>query len=138
MFISNNYKEKVWTNHERESAQNRALESKKEYILPVKFDDTEISGLKTTIHYLNANKNSPEELAEKIIRKIDPNSDIKKMIEYLENWLHNYEIHIKGTKIIFECKQEDFYGEFPLRLLLDMYKMNLLDVMFLIPAIVPN
>jgi hypothetical protein len=39
MFISEHYKNKVWTNHERESAQARAFENNKEYILPAFFDE---------------------------------------------------------------------------------------------------
>lgn len=34
MFISDHYKNKLWTNHERESAQARAFENNREYILP--------------------------------------------------------------------------------------------------------
>ena len=44
MFLSTNYRDKVWTNHERESAQARAFRQKEEYILPVRFDDTQIPG----------------------------------------------------------------------------------------------
>lgn len=39
MFVSEAYKLKVWTNHERESAQARAFEERREYILPAKFDE---------------------------------------------------------------------------------------------------
>jgi hypothetical protein len=44
---------KVWTNHERESAQARAFESNREYILPAFFDESvKIPGvLKTTGHH---------------------------------------------------------------------------------------
>src|SRR5271166_339724 len=42
MFISKSYAEKLWTNHERESAQARAFQEHKEYILPARFDDTSI------------------------------------------------------------------------------------------------
>src|SRR3990167_4502591 len=39
IFVSKEYKEKIWTNHERENAQARALENKGTYIIPVKFDE---------------------------------------------------------------------------------------------------
>jgi hypothetical protein len=70
MFISKHYKNKVWTNHERKSAQARALKNNKEYILPAKFDDTEIPGLDSTIHYINLKKLSPTDFAKKIINKL--------------------------------------------------------------------
>jgi hypothetical protein len=42
LFASEHYANKVWTNHERRSAQARALRENEEYILPVRFDDTDI------------------------------------------------------------------------------------------------
>jgi hypothetical protein len=60
IFASAEYEKKVWTNHERSSAQARAIEnSKQEYILPVRFDSTEIPGLRKTIGYLDAPKTAP-------------------------------------------------------------------------------
>lgn len=54
MFVSKEYAEKVWTTHERKSAQARAFRERgNEYILPVKFDDTDIPGLPSTTGYLN-------------------------------------------------------------------------------------
>jgi hypothetical protein len=38
MFISEAYKEKLWSNHERKSAQSRAFSENREYILPAFFD----------------------------------------------------------------------------------------------------
>jgi len=40
LFISKHYARRVWTNHERESAQARALRAHREYILPARFDGT--------------------------------------------------------------------------------------------------
>ena len=53
MFISKHYKEKLWTNHERESAQAKAFNQNKEYILPVRFDDTEIPEIRGQTATLN-------------------------------------------------------------------------------------
>jgi len=40
MFVSRDYLDREWTNHERQSAQERMLREKgKEYILPVRVDD---------------------------------------------------------------------------------------------------
>ena len=72
MFISDHYENKVWTNHERKSAQARAVMSNIEYILPVRFDKTEIPGLLPTVGYINASEYSPIDLAKLIKEKIGP------------------------------------------------------------------
>ena len=138
MFISKYYKERLWTSHERESAQARAFESSEEYILPVRLDDTEIPGIRKTTGYINLNSIGPEDLAYKIAKKINPNIDIDDMISYLKSWLDGYKIYTRGTKIVFESEFEEYHGEFSLRLLLEMYLVNELDRMFLLPAIVPH
>lgn len=70
MFLSKYYAEKLWTNHERRNAQARAFQEKIEYILPVRFDDTEIQGIIPTIGYINANDYEPEVLTEMIVKKV--------------------------------------------------------------------
>lgn len=71
MFVSEAYRKKLWTNHERSSAQARALTESREYILPAFFDETvEIPGLlKTTGHIVLAGR-SPANLAELIVKKL--------------------------------------------------------------------
>ncbi len=52
MFVSDAYRKKVWTKHERESAQARALDENREYILPAMFDPTiEVPDLLKTTGY---------------------------------------------------------------------------------------
>lgn len=70
MFISENYKERLWTNHERESAQARAFEQNEEYILPVRLDDTEIPGIKGTIGYLDGTQRDAEMLSAMCYKKL--------------------------------------------------------------------
>ena len=70
MFISKDYAAKPWTRHERRSALSRMLEKEDEYILPVRFDNTPISGLPDTTLYLNANDYSPAELSAIIAKKL--------------------------------------------------------------------
>lgn len=72
LFASEAYKRKVWTDHERQSAQERAIKEKGEYILPVRFDDTKIPGLRDTIGYQDANKLTPLQLARLIVQKLGP------------------------------------------------------------------
>jgi tetratricopeptide (TPR) repeat protein len=71
MFVSKAYESKLWTNHERKSAQARAFSENKEYILPAIFDETvEVPGLlKTTGHTL-LKKKTPEQLATLIVQKL--------------------------------------------------------------------
>lgn len=70
IFISKYYKEKLWTNHERESAQARAFQEKSEYILPARFDHTEIPGILPTKGYIDLLQNTPEEFAHIVKKKI--------------------------------------------------------------------
>jgi len=73
MFISKQYSEKLWTNHERRAMQARAFEESREYILPVRFDDTEIPGVLATIGYIDLTNRPPKELADLIIKKLISN-----------------------------------------------------------------
>ncbi len=80
---------------------------------------------------------SPEELAYIIASKVVPELDIKFMVQFLQDWLPDYEISVKGTKVMFKNDIEDFYAEYPLRLMVEMYRIGELERMFLMPAIVP-
>lgn len=79
IFISKHYKEKLWTNHERESAQVRAFTEKEECILPARFDDTQIPGIHSTIGYISLDGYRPEEFAELIGRKIGYQQDVENL-----------------------------------------------------------
>jgi hypothetical protein len=70
MFISRHYAEKVWTNHERKSALARAVQEKGEYILPARFDGTEVPGVRNTIGYVDLRRKTPSELVDMILRKL--------------------------------------------------------------------
>ncbi len=72
LFISKHYKRKLWSNHERESAQARAFTENKEYILPVRFDKTKIPGILPTTGYLDLKDLPPSDLAHLIKQKIGP------------------------------------------------------------------
>ncbi len=70
MFISESYNKKIWTNHERQAMQSRAFQENQEYILPARFDDTQIPGLLPTIGYVQLNGKTPDEFSEIICRKL--------------------------------------------------------------------
>lgn len=70
VFLSENYKKKLWTKHELESAQARAFSESEEYLLPVRFDDTEIPGVQQTVGYIDLKGVTPAELAAMIKEKV--------------------------------------------------------------------
>ena len=73
MFISKEYVTKVWPNFERQAIISRAVKERQEYVLPVRFDDTVVSGLPTDTAYLLANDYSPAGLAALIAEKLGIN-----------------------------------------------------------------
>lgn len=70
IFASIHYAEKLWAGHERRSAQARAFSENREYILPARFDDTEIPGIPPTICYIDLRTLAPREFAEMIAEKV--------------------------------------------------------------------
>ena len=70
MFLSKHYERQLWTNHERQLAQARAFKENREYILPVRLDDTEIPGIPPTIGYLDLRSTTIEEVYEALNKKL--------------------------------------------------------------------
>ena len=70
MFISAAYVHKAWTTHERKHAQERELFAQEQYILPARFDDTDVPGMTKTVGYQDLRKTTPEQLVELIITKL--------------------------------------------------------------------
>ena len=70
IFVSEEYAGKVWPNHERQSAQARAIAEKQEYILPARFDQSRIPGLLDTVGYIDLNETSPSQLCDLISEKL--------------------------------------------------------------------
>ncbi len=70
MFLSKYYEQKLWTTHERQLAQARAFQENREYILPVRLDDTEIPGIPPTVGYLDLRSMTIEEVYEALVRKL--------------------------------------------------------------------
>ena len=74
MFISKFYKAKIWPRHERAAAQARALlEESREYILPARFDDTDIPGVLPTTKFVDLRSLQPVEVAVLICKKLGRN-----------------------------------------------------------------
>jgi len=70
MFVSAHYAQRMWTRHERRAAFDRALVSDTEYVLPARFDDTELPALHAGTGFIDLRRNTPRELAEMIARKV--------------------------------------------------------------------
>lgn len=70
MFISQAYVEKAWPRHERRSALSRMIHEKDAYILPVRFDDTQVDGLPGDVGYERADKHTPAQLASMVAKKM--------------------------------------------------------------------
>jgi hypothetical protein len=57
ILVSAAYANKIWTSHERTAAQDRALNERgREYVIPIRLDNTPIQGLPSTIGYAKIDK----------------------------------------------------------------------------------
>ena len=74
MFLSKHYAQKLWANHELQSAQARAFEESQEYILPIRLDDTEIPGILPTVGYLDLDSMTIDEIYQALVKKLSGNT----------------------------------------------------------------
>lgn len=72
VFVSADYAKKVWTNHEIKSAQARAFQDRSEYLLPARFDDTDIPGIRSTTGFIDLRNMPANECADLIQEKLRP------------------------------------------------------------------
>lgn len=93
-FISEHYKKKIWTNHEIRTAIARAIETNVEYILPTRFDDTEIDGIRPTLGFIDLRNISPEKLAHLIIKKLEKEPTVP-LLEQLQEDVESVYMGIK-------------------------------------------
>jgi hypothetical protein len=102
MFISEHYKNKMWPNHERESAQARAIESNQEYILPAFFDTSvKDPGLPKTIGHISLARKTPEEFAALIVKKLQHSGvELSSHFAYSDEAKADVDFpHPQGTKV---------------------------------------
>jgi hypothetical protein len=69
VLLSKHYQERIWTKHELGAAFNRAVREK-EYLLPIRIDNTEIDGLPKDLAYLSLASHSLDEIADDFARKL--------------------------------------------------------------------
>jgi len=70
IFISSAYVKKMWARHERRAALARAVEEHQDYILPARFDDTRVEGVRSTIAYIALEGLSPAQFGKQIMKKL--------------------------------------------------------------------
>ena len=76
IFVSRHYVRKQWTRHELRSALARAIRERREYVLPARFDDSDVPGLPPTVRHVSCRGPkqpdglTPDELAATICRKL--------------------------------------------------------------------
>jgi hypothetical protein len=70
MFLSKNYAKKQWPTFERQSAQERAFKEHREYILPIRVDDTKIPGILDTTCYLDLREKNIQEIYDILKKKL--------------------------------------------------------------------
>ena len=70
MFVSKNYIKKAFPRQEKRFALDRAIENVEEYILPARFDDSEVDGIPKTTAYIDLRNLDHVIFAQMIIDKI--------------------------------------------------------------------
>ena len=70
VFISTEYAARDWTRLERRAALNRAVRERQEYVLPARFDDTQLPGLLSDMVAVDLRGRAPQQFAAMIIGKL--------------------------------------------------------------------
>lgn len=71
MFLSSAYASRIWPTYERRAAVEAAMARNHAYILPVRFDDTQVPGIRDTVAYVDARQKSPDQVAQLVLRKLE-------------------------------------------------------------------
>jgi len=70
VLVSRYYAQKLWPRHELAQAQARAFRENREYILPIRLDDTELPGLNPTVGYIDLRESSMSAICDLILQKL--------------------------------------------------------------------
>lgn len=135
IFISQYYAQKEWTSYESAAAMVRMLDNnrkQKEYLLPVKFDETKVPGVLSTIGFVDGKRKSPDELANLIIKKLynrnlqhtEPISleTFKNNLitglstEFPPNWVISFEETDQHMRFHYTCHDFIYYLQFVFQL----------------------
>lgn len=88
IFISKHYEIKEWTNFEFDIARDEEKKRKEEFILPIRFDDTILFGLKSTRAILDYREEGIEEIVKLLCEKLELSND-KYRAELIESFQAN-------------------------------------------------
>ena len=70
LFASAEYAARDWTRLERRAALARAVRERREYVLPARFDDTQLPGLLPDVSYIDLRSKTPQQFAATIAAKL--------------------------------------------------------------------
>ncbi len=70
VFVSAEYAARDWTNVERRAALKRAAAQRREYLLPARFDDTRLPGLRADLVAVDLRHRTPGQFAEMVAAKL--------------------------------------------------------------------
>ena len=70
ILVSEHYVKKAWTRHELQQVQARDFMENREYILPLRLDNSELPGLNPTVGYVDLNHTTVEGVANLLLDKI--------------------------------------------------------------------
>jgi|APSaa5957512576_1039674.scaffolds.fasta_scaffold26474_1 hypothetical protein len=110
LFISEHYAKKLWTTHERKSAQERAFKENSEYILPARFDKTKVPGLRETVGYINLKDVTPDKLCKLISKKIGHIHREKYFPPEPDKLIDYFEIKDEQVKKEIHSRAHDFFS----------------------------
>ena len=70
VIVSAEYADRDWTRLERRAALNRAVQERREYVLPARFDDTPLPGLLSDLVAVDLRGRTPEQFAALVAAKL--------------------------------------------------------------------
>lgn len=111
IFISEHYAKKNWPTHELRSAQERAIRENEVYILPARFDETDLPGVSTNTAYIDLRNITPERFADIVLQKLSDSkghSEVRKEpeIRIPRVQSQNFNKYDEATQFIKTVRQE--------------------------------
>ena len=70
VFVSAEYAARDWTRLERQAAVARSVRERREYVLPARFDDTQLPGLLPDVSYVDLSTKTPQQFAALVAAKL--------------------------------------------------------------------
>lgn len=75
IFVSREYLDKPWTEHERQHALAGRIRRMDSSVLPVLLDGSQLPGLPSSVAYLDAGSLTPADVASRVLQKLQAGSD---------------------------------------------------------------